>query len=144
MKHFLQTISVFLALAAAKPLDSIRSRACDDVWTVGKTVYTTSGAVQGHPAPEAREVSEYLGIPFAQPPTGSLRFQPPLAHNKSSIVNGTDYVSPHLVICLSLFYLVPLSRRLLTSWWLSKIMVLRDLPASKQAAVMIHLRVRTV
>ncbi|KAH9216473.1 carboxylesterase [Leptodontidium sp. 2 PMI_412] len=91
MKQFLQTVAVFSALVAAKPLRNFRSRGCNDTWTVGQTVNTTSGPIQGHAASEALEVSEYLGIPFAQPPTGSLRFQPPVAFNGSSIINGTDF-----------------------------------------------------
>lgn len=96
MKQFLHIVALFSALAAAKPLDTIHSlsnRRQNDNWTVGQTVRTTSGPVQGHAAPDASQVSEYLGIPFAQPPTGSLRFEPPLAFNGSSAINGTDYVS---------------------------------------------------
>lgn len=62
-------------------------------WAVGQSVKTSSGTVEGHAAQNAVEVSEYLGIPFALPPTGSLRFQPPVKYNGSSIVNGTDFVS---------------------------------------------------
>lgn len=41
------------------------------------TVQTTNGAVIGHPAFNASSVVEYLGIPYAQPPVGALRFAPP-------------------------------------------------------------------
>lgn len=61
-------------------------------WTVGQTVQTTSGSVQGHAAANASDVSEYLGIPFAQPPVGNLRFQPPRAYNGSGTINGTNFV----------------------------------------------------
>ncbi|KAG4411817.1 hypothetical protein IFR04_015041 [Cadophora malorum] len=91
MKHFLQTAAVFSTLTAAKPLRNLHIHGCNDTWTVGQTVGTTSGAVEGHAASQAVEVSEYLGIPFAQPPTGSLRFQPPVAFNASSTINGTDF-----------------------------------------------------
>ncbi|KAK3692926.1 carboxylesterase [Podospora appendiculata] len=49
------------------------------------TVYTTNGAIKGHVATETGHiVGEYLGIPYAKPPVGDLRFAPPrrfLANN---------------------------------------------------------------
>lgn len=96
MKHFLQSLALFSALAAAHPRSATRSfinHRKNDTWVVGQTVSTTSGPVQGHAASDASQVSEYLGIPFAQPPTGRLRFEPPVAYNGSSNINGTDYVS---------------------------------------------------
>lgn len=48
-------------------------------WIVGQAVNTTSGLITGHAAKNATGVSEYLGIPFAAPPVGNLRFQPPNA-----------------------------------------------------------------
>lgn len=58
-------------------------------------VQTSSGLVSGHAASNATGVSEYLGIPFAQPPVGNLRFYPPVQlMSPSSVVNGTDFVRP--------------------------------------------------
>jgi hypothetical protein len=62
-------------------------------WTVGQTVQTTSGPVNGHAASNDPQVSEYLGIPFAQPPIGDLRFAPPQKYSGNSTINGTNYVS---------------------------------------------------
>lgn len=59
---------------------------------VGRVVETDSGRVQGHPADGAPLVSEYLGIPYAQPPVGDLRFQPPAAFEGDSVINGTNFV----------------------------------------------------
>jgi cholinesterase len=62
-------------------------------WTVGQVVSTSSGAVSGHAASNATGVSEYLGIPFAQPPVGDLRFAAPVAYNGSEAINGSSFVS---------------------------------------------------
>lgn len=105
MKRFLQSLTLFSALAAAHPLSATRSlinHRKNDTWVIGQTVSTTSGPVQGHAASDASQVSEYLGIPFAQPPTGRLRFEPPVAYNGSSTINGTDYVSLQSVFHSSL------------------------------------------
>ncbi|KAH6676106.1 carboxylesterase [Plectosphaerella plurivora] len=58
---------------------------------VGRPVKTDSGLVQGHPAFDAPLVSEYLGIPYAQPPVGDLRFQPPVAFQGDSVINGSNF-----------------------------------------------------
>lgn len=62
-------------------------------WTIGQTVQTSSGPVEGHPARNASEVSEYLGIPFAQAPIGDLRWAAPVKFAGNDTVNGTAYVS---------------------------------------------------
>ncbi|KAG4435350.1 hypothetical protein IFR05_009173 [Cadophora sp. M221] len=62
-----------------------------DNWTVGQVVDTSSGSVTGHAASVNAEVSEYLGIPFAQPPVGNLRWTAPQAYNSTGAINGTDY-----------------------------------------------------
>ncbi|OLN86960.1 Cholinesterase 3 [Colletotrichum chlorophyti] len=61
------------------------------LWTVGQSVETTSGIVQGHAASSAVQVSEYLGIPYAQPPIGVLRFQPPTRFAGSGTINGSAF-----------------------------------------------------
>ncbi|KAH6714200.1 Alpha/Beta hydrolase protein [Leptodontidium sp. MPI-SDFR-AT-0119] len=60
-------------------------------WTVGQVVDTSSGSVTGHAASVNAEVSEYLGIPFAQPPIGDLRWTAPQAYKSTDAINGTDY-----------------------------------------------------
>ncbi|KAI0482041.1 carboxylesterase [Xylariaceae sp. FL0804] len=44
------------------------------------TVGTTNGEITGHQAPNCSDLIEFLGIPFAQPPTGSLRFEAPVKY----------------------------------------------------------------
>jgi carboxylesterase type B len=61
---------------------------------IGSLVQTSSGLVQGQPAKIKTQVSEYLGIPYAAPPVGNLRFAPPVAKPKESgIISATKYVS---------------------------------------------------
>ncbi|GAB1319653.1 hypothetical protein MFIFM68171_09863 [Madurella fahalii] len=60
-------------------------------WIVGQTVHTTSGPVDGHAASVASQVSEYLGIPYAQPPVGRLRFQPPVRYNGTQRISGDSF-----------------------------------------------------
>ena len=59
---------------------------------VGATVQTSSGAITGHAARNRTEVSEYLGIPYAQPPTGALRFAAPQTYNSTQAFNASTYV----------------------------------------------------
>jgi cholinesterase len=61
-------------------------------WTVGKTVQTSSGSVTGHAASNDSQVSEYLGIPFAEAPIGELRFALLVKYTGSAPLNGSDFV----------------------------------------------------
>lgn len=71
-----------------------RSPVAEDglVWTVGQAVKTTSGTVVGHPAPNVTDVSEYLGIPYAQAPIGNLRFAPPVGYTSNSTITASAFV----------------------------------------------------
>lgn len=60
---------------------------------VGRAVKTTSGVVIGHAARNRSQVSEYLGIPYAQAPVANLRFEPPLAYSSATVFNASEYVS---------------------------------------------------
>jgi hypothetical protein len=62
-------------------------------WTIGQTVYTSSGPVNGHPSLNQSQVSEYLGIPFAHPPIGDLRFAAPVKFTGIFPLDGTSFVS---------------------------------------------------
>lgn len=84
----LVTASLLSLVWASPPL----SRSCSNS-TVGQTVKTTSGSITGHAAADYLEVSEYLGIPFALPPVGDLRFAAPEKYTGSSLLSGSKYVS---------------------------------------------------
>jgi len=61
-------------------------------WAIGQTVQTSSGPVIGHAALTATEVSEYLGIRYAQPPLGSLRYAAPLPYTGTTAFNASAFV----------------------------------------------------
>jgi hypothetical protein len=85
-------VTVVVIAVPQNPLDG-KSK-----WNVGQRVKTSSGPVDGHPAPNATEVSEYLGIPFAKPPVGDLRFEPPQPYIGKSVINGSNFVSQTSII----------------------------------------------
>jgi cholinesterase len=60
-------------------------------WKVGEQVKTTSGVARGRPAQLADEVSEYLGIPYAAPPIGNLRWRPPQKFNGTGDIDATKW-----------------------------------------------------
>lgn len=60
-------------------------------WKIGQTVQTSSGPVKGHAAKDSDEVSEYLGIPYAQPPVDDLRFQPSVRYNGTDTIAATNF-----------------------------------------------------
>ena len=61
----------------------------------GSCIQTSNGCLIGHQAPNASDVVEYLGIPYAQPPVGHLRFAAPVAYqgNVTDIFNASQHVS---------------------------------------------------
>jgi hypothetical protein len=61
-------------------------------WAPGQSVKTTSGTVTGRAAAERKDVSEYVGIPYAKPPVGELRWAAPVKYTGTGSINGTVYV----------------------------------------------------
>ncbi|XP_048339076.1 acetylcholinesterase-like [Sphaerodactylus townsendi] len=59
----------------------------------GTVVVTTNGAVQGkYLLAGSRSITAYLGIPYAEPPVGKLRFQKPVPHKPwSHILEATNF-----------------------------------------------------
>jgi len=88
----MQLFTVFTALSLPLAWASPQFCSKETNFTVGQTVETSSGAVVGHAATKYSEVSEYLGIPYAQPPVRDLRFAAPVKYVGSSMLNGSAFV----------------------------------------------------
>lgn len=73
-------VLVFVALAFANPSRRYQ-------------VTTANGKVTGHLAPHVRNTVEYLGIPYAQPPVGDLRFAASVAPQGRKDLIAADWVS---------------------------------------------------
>lgn len=85
--------TVVTALIAAAVVAAAQS------WSIGQTVKTTSGDVTGRVSKWKPQVSEYLGIPYAQPPVGKLRWAAPVPYNNTGKpVNATKYVRMSLLV----------------------------------------------
>jgi Carboxylesterase family len=84
---------LFAATAVAKYHPSNYGAGVHDV---GPVVFAPAGAFRGSASQYRPKVTAYLGIPFAKPPTGTLRFEAPvrLRHNRvTGIVNATKFGS---------------------------------------------------
>ena len=79
------------ALGIASVLLPAQSSPTKRSFSVGQEVNTTSGIIHGHAAANETEVSEYLGIPFAQPPVGDLRFAAPKPYRSSAHFNASSF-----------------------------------------------------
>jgi cholinesterase len=75
----------FGALVAAEPAAEIST--AKTAWTVGQRVQAGGAVIHGQASKWQPEVSEYLGVPFAKPPVGDLRFAAP----KPIQLNGTIF-----------------------------------------------------
>ena len=61
--------------------------------SVGQTIITSSGRIRGHAATDEPGVSAFLGIPYALPPVGNLRFMPPEKYHGDKLIDGNSVVS---------------------------------------------------
>lgn len=97
----MQVFTVFIALSFPLAWASPHLRHKKVDCTVGQIVETSSGPVAGHAASKYSEVSEYLGIPYAQAPVGDLRFAAPVKYAGSSMLNGSVFVGFQIVASLT-------------------------------------------
>jgi cholinesterase len=96
----LPSLRLCRAFALALTFNIVCSSPVDDLplhkgrpWTVGQAVNTTSGTIIGHAATNTTQVSEYLGIRYAEPPVGDLRFAAPKAYKSNATYNAVNFVS---------------------------------------------------
>lgn len=85
MPFFISTITTLLSLSFVFALPNQRDGQ-------SLTVYTANGPVTGHYAVNASSVIEFLGIPYAKPPVGDLRWAPPEKHVASSHYEASNWV----------------------------------------------------
>ena len=95
MKIRIGFLLVFVAHVCAIAQNNLQGR---NSWIVGQQVQTSSGPVEGHSSANRTQVSEYLGIPFAKPPVGELRFETPQKYTGDAVINGTNFVGINLPI----------------------------------------------
>lgn len=96
MKSIWQPIGSALLLATCLPGAWGQKCSSHPEKHVGDSVETSSGLIEGHAAPRKPAVSEYLGIPYASPPIGDLRFAAPVAYNSNDTIHASSYVRTNL------------------------------------------------
>ena len=86
------TLAVILLIPLMGFASALLPRSAD--CSPGATVQTSQGPIIGHSAANRTQVNEFLGIPYAQPPLGSLRFAAPQKYAKNETFNAIEFVSP--------------------------------------------------
>ncbi len=81
-------ISTLFAAAALAAAPALAHNSDDDN---GPVANTTEGPVRGL---TKDKVSQFLGIPYAAPPVGDLRWRPPQPPRKHGLLDATQYASP--------------------------------------------------
>ncbi|KAK7924415.1 hypothetical protein PG985_006469 [Apiospora marii] len=78
--------SSIAALAALRGAQGLVAKAGD-----GLTVLTTSGSLDGFVNETAPKVRQWLGVPYAEPPVGALRFMRPQKKTDAGPIEATKY-----------------------------------------------------
>jgi len=88
MRSALICLALSSAFAEAFPQrQSHRNRA----WDIGQEVLTSSGRIKGIASDWKPEVSSYLGIPYAIPPVGELRWTKPQAYQSNATFEANKF-----------------------------------------------------
>jgi hypothetical protein len=90
--HLLDTRSEMYSLPIAITWLSACTVSSAALFSYFETINTTNGNVIGHRVATSGDVWEYLGIPYARPPLGPLRFAAPQRSNHTGTYNATSFV----------------------------------------------------
>jgi cholinesterase len=72
---------------------SVATVEAQSAWSVGQAVKTSSGKIVGQTSSWKQGVSEYLGVPFAAPPVGPLRWAAPQPFSgEGKTIQATKFV----------------------------------------------------
>lgn len=87
----LLTAAVAISSLLADPVAAFGS----SLWLNSSSVQTSSGLIIGHVASNRSEVTEFLGIRYAEAPVGDLRFAPPKRYvaDPGTVYNASNWVS---------------------------------------------------
>lgn len=80
-------MNLLSALVGLASLVCVRASTCE----TPLDVKTTSGEVVGFVNSTAPSVRQFLGVPYAEPPLGCLRFQPPVRKTHAGRIQATTY-----------------------------------------------------
>jgi para-nitrobenzyl esterase len=98
----------YLTTAAIRSIDDQKNT----ILTDAPTIVTTSGQLQGLHVVKSRRIEgfQYLGVPYAEPPVGKLRFQKPQEFNGSKSLRDATKLAP---TCIQMRHLPKLINPLL-------------------------------